>query len=119
MTADQAIDMLDRMIAVNGSTVTLRRLPSTDVDCPALVRDQGPNELVGGLTQGDSTVILSPTQINAAAWPGAQVNGKPDNRIPSKNLGDLVVINNRVRSVQNANAIYIGNVLVRIEIQVR
>jgi hypothetical protein len=122
MTPQQSIDMLDRAIARGKQTVTLRRLPSTDVTVPAMVRSLGANDLVGqgnGLVQSDALVIISPTQINAGGWPGPQVDGKADVRVPSKGRGDQVVIGNQTRSVQNANPVYMGDVLVRIEIQVR
>jgi hypothetical protein len=119
MTSEQAIAMLDRQIARNKQTVTLRKLPSTDITVPALVRSSTATELIGGLTQGESLVIVSPTQINAAGWPGVQEAGKSDVRVPSKNRGDSVVINNQNRVVQNANPFYINDVLVRIEIVVK
>lgn len=119
MTPEQAISMLDRQIAKNGQPVTLRRLPSTDVDVSGLVRSNTATELIAGLVQGESLVIVSPTQINAAGWPGTQEAGKRDIRVPSKNRGDIVVVNNEQRAVQNANAFYIGDTLVRIEITVK
>lgn len=119
MTPQQAIAMLDRQIAKSNQTVTIRVLPSTDVVVPALVRSTTSTDLVAGLVQGESIVIVSPTQINAAGWPGTQPAGKPDNRVPSKNRGDMVVINNQLRAVQNANPVYMNDVLVRIEIVVK
>jgi hypothetical protein len=120
MTPSAAIDALDRAIKQGGQTsVTLRRLPTIDVQCPATVRDYEANELADGIVQNDSHVIISATQINTATWPEAQTPGTKDVRIPSKNRGDLVIINNRVRKVQNAKAFYIADTLVRIEIQVR
>jgi hypothetical protein len=112
------IDSLDRALARSGQTVTLRRLPNIEVVCPAIVRGYTPNELVGSITQHDSLVILSPTQINAAVWPGVQGAGE-DIRIPNRNRGDLIDINGKTRTVQAGVGIYIGTVLVRIELQVR
>lgn len=119
MTPQQAIDMLERQIAKNGQTVTLRRLPSTDITLRASVRSSTATELVAGLSQGESLVIVSPTQIDAASWPGTQEAGKADIRVPSKNRGDIVVVNNQPRAVQNANPFYIDDRLVRIEILVK
>lgn len=114
------IEALDRALARSGQSVTLRRLPTVDIeDVPALVRGYSPQELVDGITQQDSLVIISPTQINAEVWPGAQVSGQKDIRIPSKNRGDLCIINNETRSVQAGVGIYVGDTLVRIEFRVR
>lgn len=113
------IDALDRALARSGQSVTLRKLPTTDVVCPAMVRGYQPNELIGNIKQQDSHVILSPTQINAATWPAAQVAGQPDTRIPRKSRGDLVIVNGVERSVQAGVGIYVRDVLVRIELQVR
>lgn len=109
------IDALDRGLARSGQTVTLRRPPAVDLaGIPAVVRGYQPNELTEGITQQDSLVIISPTQINAAVWPG--VGQSP---IPSKNRGDSCIINGVTRSVQAGVGIYVRNVLVRIEFQVR
>lgn len=113
------IDALDKSLARAGQTVTLRRLPTTDVICPASIRGYTPQELTSNITQQDSKVILSPTQINAAIWPGTQVPTLPDIRIPSKNRGDLCEINGVFRTVQAGVGIYVQDVLVRIELQVR
>lgn len=121
------IDALDRGLKRAGQTITLTRiaingLPAVSVDCPASIRGYTPQELVNGITQQDSKVILSPTQINAEGWPGIQVSGQPDIRIPSKTRGDTCTINGNKRSVQAGVGIYLpGNPdkLVRIELQVR
>jgi hypothetical protein len=112
------IDALDRALKRAGQTVTLRRLPMIDVVCPASVRGYSAQEFTSNITQQDSKVILSPTQINAAVWPGPQGAG-PDIRIPNRNRGDLVIINGVNRTVQNGAGFYVEDVLVRIELQVR
>lgn len=115
----QEIDALDRsLVRARSGTITLRRLPTVDVTCPASIRGYLPAELVNGITQQDCKVILSPTQINAAVWPGPQGSG-PDIRIPSRNRGDLCIINGEIRTVQAAVGLYVQGVLVRIELQVR
>lgn len=120
------IDALNRALRRSGQPVTLRKVTGTtsqtftDVDCLALVRGYTPQELVAGngIIQQDSKVILSPTEINAAVWPVVQ-SGPKDVRIPSKNRGDLCLINGAWRTVQAGVGIYIGSTLVRIELQVR
>lgn len=119
------IDALDRALKRSGQPITLRKINGTaglnnvDVNCLALVRGYTPGELVGDIKQQDSFVVLSPTSINIAGWPGVQVDGKADIRIPSKARGDIAIIVNVLRSVQAAVGIYIGTTLVRIEMQVR
>jgi hypothetical protein len=115
------IDALDQALAAAGQTVALTcRNPSvTLTDIPASVRGYSPQELTSNITQQDSKVILSPTQINNATWPGTQVPGTPDIRIPNKNRGDTCTINGVARTVQAGVGIYVKDVLVRIELQVR
>jgi hypothetical protein len=112
------IDALDRALKRSGQPVILRKIPSTDVSCLALVRGYTPQQLVGGILLQDSLVIISPTPINAASWPGPQV-GTIDVRIPAKGRGDIVVVAGVNRAVQTSVGIYVGSTLVRIEIQVR
>lgn len=114
------IDALDRGLARSGQTVTLRVLPTNDLaGIPAVVRGYQPDELSSSITQQDSHVVISPTQINAAGWPGVQAPGIKDNRIPTKNRGDICIINNVQRAVMAGVGIYVQDVLVRIELQVR
>lgn len=114
------IDALDRALTRSKQTVTLRCLPTNDLaGIPAVVRGYQPDELSSNITQQDSHVVISPTQINAAYWPTIQTPGIKDVRIPSKNRGDICIINNVPRSVQAGVGIYVQDVLVRIEFQVR
>jgi hypothetical protein len=121
------IEALDRALRRSGQPVTLRKVTGTtsqtftDVVCQAMVRGYSPQELIAGngISQQDSMVILSPTQINNAAWPSAQ-SGTTDVRIPNKNRGDQIQINGKWRIVQAGVGIYLpNNLLVRIEVQVR
>lgn len=107
---------LDDALAEYGADVVLRRIsgtaPSTtntDVTVRAAIRSFQPQELVGGIVQTDSRVIISPTQITAAGWPG-------DGTLPRPN--DRLVIAGRVRNVKVVDPIYIGDELVRIEMAV-
>lgn len=114
------IDALDAALAAAAQTVTLTcRSPNVSVVCPASVRGYSPQELTSNITQQDSKVILSPTQINNAGWPGTQVPGTADIRIPKKNRGDTCTINGVARAVEAGVGIYVKDVLVRIEMQVR
>ena len=72
--------------------------------------DYRPEELVGGIVQGDTKVILSPTQILAASWPGT---------LSWPRTGDKIVINGRERNIQAAPPKLIDGAVVRIDLQVR
>ncbi len=110
MTPRQAIARLDRQIAKNGQKVALRRgtatAPTATATVKAHVRGYKPDELVGGISQNDSLVILSPTGLEN--WPGGY---------PKKD--DWISIDGRVRSIMAAGPIRMNDVLVRIELQVK
>lgn len=117
MSPSQAINALDRQLAAHGQGITLRRYsgvgPSrvpVDVTVRARVDDYRPEELSGGIVQGDTRVIISPSQILAAAWPSPQ---------DWPRAGDQVVINGRVRNVEAPVLLKINDTVVRIEIQVK
>jgi hypothetical protein len=118
----QEIESLDRALQRAGFDIVLRRSIGTanqshvDVECRAAVRTPEEHDLVPGITVRQTKVIISPTEINRQKWPGAQpptVVGDP--RVPSKDKGDKVRINNQWRAVERANPIYIADELVRIE----
>jgi hypothetical protein len=108
-----AVAALNRQLASKGEPVVLRRPLTTnpvtyqDVTVQAFVRGYKPQELIGGINQGDSIIILSPTQMVAAGWP-----------IPPK-ASDKAVYQGRTRNVQTCSPITIGSTAVRYELQVR
>lgn len=118
------ITALDQAVADVGQMIKLRRFTGTqkipfDVDCLAVVRGYSPDELVGGITQQDSMVIVSPTEITEKGWPGPNSSATPtneDRRVPRK--GDAAVINGRQRNIEAAVGIYVADTLVRIEMRV-
>lgn len=119
MTPKAARDSLDRFLEKAGQSAVLQRpvvgSPSIDVNVRAHVTDFKPDELLGGngLQTGDSRVIMSATEVEAAGWPSLT-----ESRIPRK--GDRVIIAGRARTVLFAwPAPYIGGELVRIEVAVR
>lgn len=68
MTPADAIAMLDLELRDHGEEVRLRaqNAPddgSGDIPRPAFVRDYRPDELAGGIEQGDREVTLSPTGL--------------------------------------------------------
>lgn len=122
--AGRAITALDSALARVGQSIRLQRLTGTqqipfEVECLAMVRGYSPDELVGGIAQQDSMVILSPSEIERKGWPGPQSSADPSNvdrRIPRK--GDRVFINGKARNVEAAAGLYVADVLVRIEMRV-
>jgi len=115
------IASLDAALKRAGQTITLRRQSGTapsitnyDVSIMAAVRSYAPEELVGGISMTDSKVVISPSGL--AAWPGDGNGSNPAPDIPK--INDKVVIAGRVRNVKVVGPIYIGDVLVRIELAV-
>lgn len=90
-----------------GSSMTLRRLPSTDVTVMGKARGYAVSEIAGGVKQGDREVIISNAEILAATWPG-----------PPRE-GDQMIIGGRTFRVLGADPVTIGGVDVRYSIQIR
>src|SRR5215211_493115 len=118
--------MLERQLAQHGEDIRLQRLTlgpggtqiPFEVECRALVRGYAPDELVGGISQQDSRVILGPSEIIANDWPGATITPAPntDRRVPVR--GDRAFIAGKARTVEAAAGIYLAGELVRIELRV-
>lgn len=113
MTPAAAIASLDRQIGLHGQIVTLRRYTgvgaartSTDTTVGAIVRDYRPDELVGGITQGDTQIVLSPTDVLAGGGALPQA-------------GDQVFIDGDPRMIEAAPPVRIGNAVARINVQVK
>jgi hypothetical protein len=120
---------LDKSLAEDGEDIILRRVvgssPATqqfiDVTCRAFVRGYAAEDLIAAITQRQRRVILSPTQINRAQWPGGQaLSVVNDPRIPSKNRGDkCIILSDRSNcAVEEGGGIYLGTTLIRIEMRV-
>jgi hypothetical protein len=106
LTPEAAIAALDRQIAQSGQTVILTFVETeltTAIPIPAFVRGYQPQELVGGIIQGDTLVVVSPTNLIAAP------------RLLRRN--DRVTIAGRVRHIEDV--IPVGDPPVRLNIQVR
>jgi hypothetical protein len=116
---------LDRAIARAGQMVRLTRTIGTipnqtfiTADVPAIVRAYRTEQLIGTITQGDSNVILSPSDIERAGWPGGTppTNGT-DARVPKTT--DSVVFLGRSCKIIAVKPLYIRGELARIDLQVR
>jgi hypothetical protein len=122
--AEQVVADLNAALAADGEWIELWRETGTQkipfkVRCRAFVRGYAAQELVGGIAQTDSKVIMSPTEILRVGWPGPNSSVTPtdqDRRVPRK--GDAAVIAGRKRAVEAAGGIYLGGELVRIEMRV-
>ncbi|MGC2853952.1 hypothetical protein ACM64Y_00620 [Novispirillum sp. DQ9] len=86
------------LIAAKGEGCTLKRTGQPDLSVRAFVRGYKPEELVGGLIQGDREARISDAEIAAAAWPGP----------PRK--GDLLVIGGKTAAVQGCDTRKVGGV---------
>lgn len=116
---------LDADLAIVGEDIVLRRTygqaPRTNyVDVPmrASVRSYSPVELVGGINQTDSKVIISPTDIAQAQWPGGELPSATvvDPHLPR--ITDSIIIAGRKRSIAVVDPIYgKDNELLRIELR--
>jgi hypothetical protein len=122
--AEQAIADLDAALASDGEWIELwretgqQRVPFK-VRCRAFVRGYAAQELVGGIAQTDLKIVMSPTEIVRAGWPGpnsSAMSTNQDRRVPRK--GDAVIISGRKRAVETAGGIYVAAELVKIEMRV-
>ncbi|WP_264045527.1 hypothetical protein [Methylobacterium flocculans] len=103
MTPAAAIAALDRQISAHGQAVTLQRLnPASASGLRAFFRGYKPDELAGGIQQGDSTAVLSPTGLGA---------------LP-KRL-DRLDVSGRVRTIQAVEPVEMKGVLVRVNLWLR
>jgi hypothetical protein len=109
MRPSNAIGMLDAQLSDFGQTVSLRRGPAASPVVTAtvkgFVRGYKADEIVSGIVQGDSEVVLSPTGL------ATYTNGPQ--------IGDVITINGRARRVEAVEAVILGDVPVRYNLQVR
>lgn len=110
-TPAEIIARLDASLARRGEEVVVRRYtattgtprPKIDIAVRASVRPVNPEELVGGIDQTFSKVVLSPTGISEL--------------LPLRK-GDKVVIQGRERNIEFPKPIFDGDTLVRIKLTV-
>ncbi len=106
MSPEQAIAALDRQIAAHGDDAQIQRGTGAPVSLRLWVREYLPQELQGGVTQGDRKVIVSPSDVAKAG------------------IGDLrkldkLTIAGRRTNVEYANPTRIRGVIVRWDLNVR
>ena len=124
------IAALDSALAGYGEDIILRRVVGTapnqvniDVTCRARVDAMKVEEIVAGIPATDLNIIISPTQINNAQWPGGQVPLLPpfnvDQRVPRINGPDKVLLRGAVpRTVAFCDPKFVNGELVRINMRV-
>lgn len=126
------IAALDSAMADAGEDIILRRTVgqapnqiSIDVTCRARVDAATAEQLAAGIPAAELNVILSPTQINNAQWPGGHVPALPpfnlDQRVPRAGVTDKVLLVTRgeqPRAVTFADPKFVGGELVRINLRI-
>lgn len=114
MSPDQALDVLERHLAMHGETITVRRYmaatgtprPKTDVaGVKAHVRAVRADELIGAIKQNAVKVILSPTGLDAL--------------LPLRTGDKVIIAGAPEKNVEFASHIRVADVLVRIELTVQ
>lgn len=126
-----AIAALDRALRVGRSErVTLRRTVgvapndvSVSVDCLAAVTAATTEQIQAGIPATELNVILSPSEITAAQWPGGTVPALPpfdvDQRIPRAGVTDKILMRGQPpRAITHVDPQIIGGDLVRINLRV-
>jgi hypothetical protein len=111
VTPTEAIAKLDNQMAKHGQTVTLRRRTTptaTDpLTIPAFSRGYKPAELVGTIQQGDTMVVLSPTNLTGAFL----------SKLPT--TADTIDVAGVTKQIKFIDPVRMLDVLVRINLQVR
>lgn len=126
------ITALDNALAQAGEDIVLRRVVgvapnqnNVDVKCRARVDGVSVELIASGIPAEHLAVILSPTQINQAQWPGGTVPALPpfdlDQRVPRAGPTDKVLLITRgeaPRAITFAEPKFIGGELVRINLRI-
>lgn len=102
--ARRAIATLDRQVKARGQTVRLQRAGVRDEttfrDFRCFIRGYTPSELAGGIDQGDSKVVISPTALaEAGIEPPAEL--------------DFLIIGGTRRSVRFCDPVMMDDIVVR------
>jgi hypothetical protein len=131
MSAAALISALDSaLLAGAWEEIILRRVVGTapnqvniDVKCIARVDAMKVEEIVAGIPATDLNIVISPTQINNAQWPGGQVPALPpfnvDQRVPRINGPDKVLLRGAApRTVAFCDPKFLGTEPIRINMRV-
>jgi hypothetical protein len=96
-----------RVLALHGETMTLQRSGQTDTTIKGFMRSLRPDELVGELKQDDRRIITGSAELAEAVWP------VPIHR------GDKIVVRGHTYTVQSADGVASGSLVVRYNLLVR
>src|SRR6185437_5461868 len=125
MTPDECIAALDDALAEDGEDVILRRIvgaANIDVTCRAKVIPLslrfGVDKIVGGVVALGVSIVISPTQIDRAQWPGGTLPLRApfntDPRIPRIDQ-DRAIVRGRLYSLTYVTPLIVAGKIVRIE----
>jgi len=129
MSAQALIAALDAALA-GGEDFILRRVVGTapnqiviDVTCRARIDAATVTEIAAGIPATDFNLILSPTQINQAQWPGGSVPALPpfdlDQKIPRAGPTDKVLMRGQApKAVARVDPKFFDGEVVRIDMRV-
>ena len=117
---------LDSALAQYGEDIILRRTVgpiNIDVTCRARVDAATVQQIAAGILATDLNIIISPTQINNAQWPGGTIPGIPpfdvDQRVPRAGGLDKVLLRGFApRAIAFSDPKFIDGELVRINLRV-
>lgn len=124
------VSALDDALAGYGEDVILRRVIGTapnqaniDVTCRARVDAATVQQISAGIPATDLNVIISPTQINNAQWPGGTIPALPpfnlDQRVPRAGPSDKILMRGQApKAVAFVDPKIINGELVRIHMRV-
>lgn len=122
-----AISRLDGALARRGEDVILSRVvkrsgsnATTTVTCRAVVKAVDAKKVVGSILQTDLELILSPTQITGANWPGQDDNTPIGSTVPQHypRITDVANVQGKPRQVKQVNNRVMAGVWVRTEMVV-
>ena len=118
---------LDRQLRQHGEPVLIRHsqmaVPRHQVETRGIVKTFARERLIGGLTQTNYMIIVSPTDLRRSGFPGAEPATIPSGTMPAEDtsLPDTaghVVFRGRTTGIMGVDAIYDGDEVVRIELKV-
>lgn len=120
------IAALDGALASYGEDIILRRTVGSiniDVTCRARVDAATTEQIAAGILATGLNIIMSPTQINDAQWPGGTIPLQPpfdvDQRVPRAGTLDKVLLRGFApRAVSFVDPKFINGELVRINLRV-
>ncbi|MEJ6783770.1 hypothetical protein [Aminobacter sp. Piv2-1] len=121
---------LDRRLEARGEDIVLRKRTQAgstgsfvDATVPAIVRALTVEQLIGLVNQQHFFLIISPTHINRAQWPGGRTPtatgsliDPADPRIPT--TSDQVILRGAVKAIERVAPIFDAGECIRIELSV-